>query len=305
VFKNLINRLFEKNYTDKSSILSSKDEELAYQDLESELNALKELLHATGTITKITESLNEIEGKMEVLTNKLGEIKNELVPSSLESTVRILRWDGKVIAQKGTVISKNKLILPIDTLTGEFALEIVITTKPQMDSKFRILWLGLDYAGKTTLLHKLRYNEFIKPTRTVGQELEDVILEGIKITNIDLGGQKALRQHWSQFPLRPNVIVYVIDILDNERFQEVYDAFQKHLVENERYDKIPVLILINKMDQYNSNQDPIATITEKVDLLSLLIDRTWQIKQVSALTGQGLDDALETLSKMIMDNETE
>jgi ADP-ribosylation factor-like protein 3 len=77
--------------------------------------------------------------------------------------------------------------------------------------------LGLDNAGKTTILKKLSEEEIsqIKPTQ--GFNIKSLSQDGFKLNMWDIGGQKAIRPYWKNYFDRTNGIVFVVDSSDEER----------------------------------------------------------------------------------------
>ncbi len=294
----------------KKLITAQKDEIQTFKVEPSEIevesqsvnNVLDNLLRQIQRSPEYGQLIAEVSSPsmdFDALDQILDSISS-LIPNQFESTVRVVRWDGKVIAQKGTVVSQHVKTLMFETAMGEYGLQIVLTPKPQIPDKYRILWLGLDYAGKSTLIHRLRYNEFRPQSRTVGQDIEDFIMDGIRITNVDLGGQKALRKHWTRFPIKPHVIVYVIDAADEQRYGEALAELQDKVLQNEKYVGVPILFLLNKMDLL-PDTNAASLVTSRLDLSAVMDLRTWLVQEVSAKTGDGLEDAIEKLAQIVQD----
>jgi len=66
------------------------------------------------------------------------------------------------------------------------------------DKEAKLLVLGLDNAGKTTILKKLSQEE-IKTTPTQGLNIKTLVHEDFRLNVWDIGGQKAIRQYWSNY----------------------------------------------------------------------------------------------------------
>ena len=85
----------------------------------------------------------------------------------------------------------------------------------------RILMLGLDAAGKTTILYKLKVNEIVTTIPTVGFNVEEVkIGKGLTFTIWDVGGQSKIRLLWHHYFRRSHGLIYVVDSSDIERLKE-------------------------------------------------------------------------------------
>jgi small GTP-binding protein len=78
----------------------------------------------------------------------------------------------------------------------------------------RILMLGLDAAGKTTILYKLKLGETVSSVPTIGFNVETVEYKNLKWTIWDVGGQKKIRDLWKHYLLDNQAIIYVLDSSD-------------------------------------------------------------------------------------------
>jgi ADP-ribosylation factor-like protein 3 len=89
--------------------------------------------------------------------------------------------------------------------------------------------LGLDNAGKTTILKTLSNEEISNVKPTLGFNMKSLSHEGCKLSIFDVGGQKALRDYWDNYYENTDVLVYVIDSSDTKRIKETGDQLQKLL----------------------------------------------------------------------------
>ncbi|RNE98217.1 ADP-ribosylation factor 1, partial [Trypanosoma rangeli] len=81
----------------------------------------------------------------------------------------------------------------------------------------RILMVGLDAAGKTTILYKLKLGEIVTTIPTIGFNVETVEYKNLKFTMWDVGGQDVLRPLWRHYYQNTNGIIFVVDSNDRER----------------------------------------------------------------------------------------
>lgn len=108
-----------------------------------------------------------------------------------------------------------------------------------------VLFLGIDNAGKTTLVNKLKNNtnHVFLPTK---HATKDVIQIGnLKASIFDIGGHRAARMVWKDYFYDVDGIVFLVDSADTARFQEVADAWASV---RQLESKAPILVLVNKID---------------------------------------------------------
>lgn len=81
----------------------------------------------------------------------------------------------------------------------------------------RILILGLDGAGKTTILYRLQVGEVVTTIPTIGFNVEQVTYKNLKFQVWDLGGQTSIRPYWRCYYSNTDAIIYVVDSADRDR----------------------------------------------------------------------------------------
>lgn len=156
----------------------------------------------------------------------------------------------------------------------------------------RILMVGLDAAGKTTILYKLKLGEIVTTIPTIGFNVETVEYKNICFTVWDVGGQDKIRPLWRHYFQNTQGLIFVVDSNDRERITEAQDELQKMLSEDELRDAI-LLLFANKQDLPNAM--PVGELTEKLGL-NQLRNRRWYIQSTCATQGQGLYEGLDWLS---------
>ena len=138
----------------------------------------------------------------------------------------------------------------------------------------RLLILGLDNAGKTTVLYQMQFGESKITVPTLGFNVETVKYENITFQMWDLGGQSELRPYWRCYYPKTNAIVFVIDSTDKDR----------------------LAILANKQDLEGALSD--IELSEKMGL-SEIKNNQWAIFKTIAKTGVGLDNAFKWLTGIL------
>ena len=109
----------------------------------------------------------------------------------------------------------------------------------------RLLMLGLDSAGKTTILYKMKLNEVINTIPTIGFNVETFQYKQIEFTCWDIGGQFKLRTLWSHYFDQVDALVYVVDSADTERIEENAETLQM-LMSEENLKDAATLVFANK-----------------------------------------------------------
>ncbi|KAH6657494.1 ADP-ribosylation factor [Truncatella angustata] len=158
--------------------------------------------------------------------------------------------------------------------------------------EMRILMVGLDAAGKTTILYKLKLGEIVTTIPTIGFNVETVEYKNIQFTVWDVGGQDKIRPLWRHYFQNTQGIIFVVDSNDRDRIIEAREELQRMLNEDELRDAI-LLVFANKQDLPNAMNA--AEITDKLGLHSLR-QRAWYIQSTCATSGDGLYEGLEWLA---------
>lgn len=158
--------------------------------------------------------------------------------------------------------------------------------------EMRILMVGLDAAGKTTILYKLKLGEIVTTIPTIGFNVETVEFKNISFTVWDVGGQDKIRPLWRHYFQNTQGLIFVVDSNDRERLTEAREELNRMLLEDELRDAI-LLVFANKQDLPNAMNA--AEITEKLALHQLR-NRTWYIQAACATSGDGLYEGLEWIA---------
>jgi len=162
-------------------------------------------------------------------------------------------------------------------------------------TEMRILMVGLDAAGKTTILYKLKLGEVVTTIPTIGFNVETVEYKNLSFTVWDVGGQDKIRPLWRHYYQGTNGLIYVVDSNDRDRSEDAREELNKMLNEDEMRDAV-VLVFANKQDLPNAMTA--AEVTEKLALQNMR-NRQWYIQSACATTGDGLYEGLDWLSRTL------
>ncbi|CAK9318282.1 unnamed protein product [Citrullus colocynthis] len=165
-------------------------------------------------------------------------------------------------------------------------------------TEFHVLILGIDKAGKTTLLEKLKSlysnSEGLSPDRivpTVGLNIGRLEVLNAKLVFWDLGGQPGLRSIWEKYYEEAHAVIYVIDAACPSKFEDSKSALEK-VLRHEDLQGAPLLVLANKQDL------PEAVSAEELSRyldLKKLDERVYMFEAVSGYDGMGIKESVEWL----------
>ena len=175
----------------------------------------------------------------------------------------------------------------------------------RLDGALQVVLLGLDAAGKSTVLYRLKFDDYVLTAPTIGFNCERVRgtvgnSRGVTFVVWDVGGQDRIRPLWRSYTRSADGIVFVVDSADVERLEEA----RLELLRTARTPEaagIPVLVIANKQDLLRA-QGP-AEIGRAMGLSELNVgsSRLCSVAPACAITGEGLDIALEQLYNMIIE----
>ncbi|XP_052611725.1 putative ADP-ribosylation factor-like protein 5C isoform X7 [Peromyscus californicus insignis] len=153
----------------------------------------------------------------------------------------------------------------------------------------KVIIVGLDNAGKTTILYQFLTNEVVHTCSTIGSNVEEIVLQKTHFLMWDLGGQETLRSTWDTYYSNAEFVILVIDSSDRNRLLTTREELYKMLA-HEALQDASVLIFANKQDVKDS-----MTTAEISQVLTLnaIKDHPWHIQGCCALTGEGLPAGLQ------------
>ncbi|CAM4731412.1 unnamed protein product [Leuciscus chuanchicus] len=139
--------------------------------------------------------------------------------------------------------------------------------------EMRLLMVGLDAAGKTTILYKLKLGEVVSSIPTIGFNVETVDYKNISFTVWDVGGQSVIRGLWRHYYVNTKGLIFVVDCSDHERIEMAAEELKMMMEEDEMRDVV-LLVLANKQDLPKA-----MTVSELTDRLGLHTLRGRQVSE--------------------------
>ncbi|KAI9159541.1 ADP-ribosylation factor protein 3 [Blastocladiella emersonii ATCC 22665] len=173
--------------------------------------------------------------------------------------------------------------------------------------EYSVIILGLDNAGKTTLLERIKHiftgvmamsPEKIAPT--IGLNIGKIAMDKVNVNFWDLGGQQELHSIWEKYYSEAHAVIFVVDSTDVARLEAVKATFDK-MITNDALEGLPVLMLANKQDLPGAMR--VEQIKEIFNHIALQMGaRDSKVLPCVALTGSGVRDAVDWLFVRIQHN---
>mmetsp|Transcript_18676 Transcript_18676/g.27817 ORF Transcript_18676/g.27817 Transcript_18676/m.27817 type:complete len:181 (+) Transcript_18676:22-564(+) len=159
----------------------------------------------------------------------------------------------------------------------------------------RILIIGLDGCGKTTILYKLKLGEVVTTQPTDGFNVESVQHKQVEIVSFDLGSEEQQPDLWKHYFAGTRGLIYVVDSNDHNQIKKAAEELDNFLKEDE-LKNCTLLVLANKQDL----PDVISLDEIRKQLrLDDISNREWYIQATSATNGEGLMEGLDWMCKLL------
>ncbi|KAI0253044.1 ADP-ribosylation factor family-domain-containing protein [Lactifluus subvellereus] len=164
----------------------------------------------------------------------------------------------------------------------------IIRKNRRKEKEMRLLFLGLDNGGKTTILKKLNGEDITSVNPTLGFNIKTFVHGRYTLSIWDVGGQRTLRPYWRNYFEQTDALVWVVDSGDRLRMGDCKEELHNLLLED-RLAGASLLVFANKQDIQGSMTD--QEIEQALDL-SGIKSHQWGIVSCSAVTGYNLLEGL-------------
>ena len=164
----------------------------------------------------------------------------------------------------------------------------------------KVIFLGIDAVGKTSLLYKLKLNENVQTIPTIGFNVENIEYKNRKIYIWDMGGGCKIKYLWGHYMENANCLIFVVDVSAKDRIDEYIESFQVLLDQHKDHRNIPIIIFNNKKNDKKEFES--EEILKKVNMPPEI---TPQILEGNVLSGEGLPELLEYIYNNIEFKEEE
>jgi len=174
-----------------------------------------------------------------------------------------------------------------------------------LQKKASIIVVGLDNAGKTTLLYKLKHGTVRTFVPSQRAQMHELVVGNVNFQAWDLGGHKEVRHIWQEYYVRVDAIIFMVDSADYERMQESKNELTV-LLEEPVLSTVPVLLLGNKSD-LRSALKPVQLASSLGLNSTTVVDgqsdgeggRPLRLFSCSLVEGNGYTKAFEWLSSVL------
>jgi small GTP-binding protein len=211
--------------------------------------------------------------------------------------LRSIRHKRPFLLKIGYYVDELKQV-PIHRYTGK-SVTFLSEALSRETSPNRVVLLGLDLAGKTTILHWLQTHKFAHQTPTEYINIRLFTIRDIDLEVFDLGGQNLFRGRWKHYANLVDLIVFVIDTSDRKRFSEAKEELDKIA---ELFPQKRMIIFCHKCDLPHCSVEEIQT---QFQIAELGISTPPAIFLTSAVDGKGILDGLTAIYAFFTNTDPE
>ena len=153
-------------------------------------------------------------------------------------------------------------------------------------------------AGKTTILYQLGKREKVKTLPIIGFiVVETLDYNDWNFISFDVGGVDKLKFLLKQYYQNTKGLIFVVDYNDKDRIEDAAAEELKKMLAEKELEDCCVLIMANKQDLNGALSTDEVT---KALGMENFAGRTWFVQGTSCLTGQGLEEGLNSMNSVLL-----
>lgn len=174
----------------------------------------------------------------------------------------------------------------------------IIRKQKLKDREVRILVLGLDNCGKSTIVHKMLGLDTASVTPTMGFQIHQLQYNDRNLRFWDIGGQNSLRSFWSNYYDSSDVVIWVIDATSVHRLKELYGELREKVIQQDQLKGVLFVVMINKVDLLDNHQkhELLTQVSDELKLGEEVPKEKYMIQATSGITGEGLQGVLDWMT---------
>lgn len=171
----------------------------------------------------------------------------------------------------------------------------IIRKQKIKDREIRVLVLGLDNSGKTTIINNLLGKDPMKVAPTMGFQIHTFSWKNFTLNVWDIGGQSTLRSFWGNYFDKLDVVVWVVDSVNTSRLEELYQELREKVIKQDQLRGTLFVVMVNKADLIEEleRSNVCAAILSALKLQQEVSATKYTICSVLGITGEGLDQSMD------------
>ena len=170
----------------------------------------------------------------------------------------------------------------------------------QNDAEIKVLFIGLDGAGKTSIITKLKdfkRGEQVEIFPTAFINCARIAFNNKKFNCVEVSGLKRYRKVWKNFYNEVDGIIFVIDGTDVGRMHVIKSLIQD--LDNNLEKNIPVVFMVNKQDIVDKSLN-VEQVKNIIEIDRMATDFNWHIVKSVSYTGEGINEAFDYIQTEII-----
>lgn len=171
----------------------------------------------------------------------------------------------------------------------------IIRKQKIKDQEVRVLVLGLDNAGKSTIVNHVMGEDTSQVSPTMGFQIHTFAWNGCNVNAWDVGGQATLRGFWGNYFDKLDVLVWVVDGTSLERLDELYRELREKVILQDQLVGTYLAVMVNKMDLVAADERSgvVAAVVKTLRLAEELHPDKYIVRSVSGVTGEHLGEVMD------------